>query len=146
MKCLIQRVTQARVVVSGSTLGSIDTGLLVLVGFEPQDTPSIIEKMADRLCHYRVFADDDGRMNLSVKAVSGSLLLVPQFTIAADTQKGLRPSFTTAAEPSVGERHFDHLERYLRQTEVPIATGKFGADMQVHLVNNGPVTFLLVSR
>ena len=129
----------------GVTLGKIDTGLLVLVGFEPQDTVAVIEKMADRLCNYRVFSDADGRMNLSVTAVGGALLIVPQFTIAADTQKGLRPSFTTAAEPAMGAQHFEHLVQYLQASAVPIATGKFGADMQVHLTNNGPVTFLLQS-
>lgn len=146
MKCLIQRVTQAKVTVAGNTLGAIDEGLLVLVGFEPDDTPSVIEKMAERLCDYRVFSDSDGRMNLSVRAVEGSLLVVPQFTIAADTKKGLRPSFTTAASPEKGEQHFAHFVTYLRATNTPIATGAFGADMQVQLINNGPVTFLLESR
>ena len=146
MKCLIQRVTQAKVTVAGNTLGAIDEGLLVLVGFEPDDTPSVIEKMAERLCDYRVFSDSDGRMNLSVRAVEGSLLVVPQFTIAADTKKGLRPSFTTAASPEKGEQHFAHFVTYLRATNTPIANGAFGADMQVQLINNGPVTFLLESR
>ena len=146
MKCLIQRVTEAKVSVAGNTVGAIDEGLLVLVGFEPEDTPAIIEKMAERLCDYRVFSDSDGRMNLSVREVKGSLLLVPQFTIAADTKKGLRPSFTTAASPDKGEQYFAHLIAYLRATKTPIATGIFGADMQVHLINNGPVTFMLESR
>jgi D-tyrosyl-tRNA(Tyr) deacylase len=146
MKCLIQRVLEAKVTVDGNTRGAIGEGLLVLVGFEPGDSPAVIKKMAERLCDYRVFSDIDGRMNLSVRAIEGALLLVPQFTIAADTQKGLRPSFTSAATPAEGKRHFETLVDYLNATTTPIATGVFGADMRVHLVNNGPVTFLLESR
>lgn len=143
MKSLIQRVTEARVTVDGVTLGSIERGLLVLVGVDPGDSVSTIDKMAHRLLNYRVFADADGRMNLNVQQVSGGLLLVPQFTLSADTRKGLRPSFTSAATPEQGLGVFNALVSTVKQQYGQVETGQFGANMQVSLTNDGPVTFLL---
>jgi D-tyrosyl-tRNA(Tyr) deacylase len=146
MKALIQRVTQASVTVAGATVGAIDQGLLVLVGVEPGDGPNEIERMAHKLLHYRVFADDEGRMNRNVQQIGGGLLLVSQFTLAADTRKGLRPSFTSAAPPDQAEQHFNRLVSRLAECHQPIATGQFGADMRVQLTNDGPVTFLLEAQ
>ena len=145
MKALIQRVRQAHVEVAGEVVGVIDQGLLVLVGVEPQDSEASAAKLLHKLLNYRVFSDSDGKMNLSLTEVAGGLLLVSQFTLAADTRKGLRPGFSTAAPPALGEALFDHLVGLARQQHDPVATGRFGADMQVHLVNDGPVTFLLES-
>jgi D-tyrosyl-tRNA(Tyr) deacylase len=145
MKALLQRVSAARVEVAGEVVGAIDHGLLVLVGVEPEDTEASADKLLHKLLNYRVFADAEGKMNLSVSAVEGGLLLVSQFTLAADTRSGLRPSFSTAAPPSKGEALFEYLVRQARQKHHPVATGRFGANMQVHLVNDGPVTFLLES-
>lgn len=143
MKALLQRVAQARVEVAGDIIGSIDRGLLVLVGIEPDDTPASADKLIQRLLKYRVFNDAAGRMNASLQDVQGGLLLVSQFTLAADTQKGLRPGFSTAAPPAQAEQLFDYLLGQARRLHSPVASGRFGADMQVHLVNDGPVTFLL---
>lgn len=143
MKALIQRVRSARVEVDGETLGAIDRGLLALVGIEPQDTPANVDKMLHRLLNYRVFGDAHGRMNRSLKEVGGGLLLVSQFTLAADTRSGLRPSFSSAAAPALGAELFEMLVDLARRRHSPVATGRFGADMQVHLINDGPVTFLL---
>jgi D-tyrosyl-tRNA(Tyr) deacylase len=143
MKSLIQRVSSARVEVDGVSVGAIGQGLLVLVGVDPKDTPDTIDKMADRLLNYRVFADDQGRMNLNVQQISGALLLVPQFTLSADTRKGLRPSFTSAATPDQALIGFDRLVAATRSYDRPVETGRFGANMQVSLTNDGPVTFLL---
>ena len=145
MKALIQRVRQAHVEVAGEVVGAIDQGLLVLVGVEPQDSEASAAKLLHKLLNYRVFSDSDGKMNLSLTDVAGGLLLVSQFTLAADTRKGLRPGFSTAAPPALGEALFDHLVGLARQQHDPVATGRFGADMQVHLINDGPVTFLLES-
>ncbi len=145
MKALIQRVRQAHVEVAGEVVGAIDQGLLVLVGVEPQDSEASAAKLLHKLLNYRVFSDSDGKMNLSLTEVAGGLLLVSQFTLAADTRKGLRPGFSTAAPPALGEALFDHLVGLARQQHDPVATGRFGADMQVHLINDGPVTFLLES-
>ncbi len=145
MKALIQRVRQAHVEVAGEVVGAIDQGLLVLVGVEPQDSEASAAKLLHKLLNYRVFSDSDGKMNLSLTEVAGGLLLVSQFTLAADTRKGLRPGFSTAAPPALGEVLFDHLVGLARQQHDPVATGRFGADMQVHLINDGPVTFLLES-
>jgi len=139
MKGLLQRVRGARVEVEGHTVGAIDQGLLVLVAVEPSDT----QACADKLLNYRVFSDDEGKMNLSLKDIGGGLLLVSQFTLAADTKSGLRPSFSTAAPPVLGEALFDYLLLQAQQLHGTVASGRFGADMQVHLVNDGPVTFLL---
>lgn len=143
MKALIQRVTEARVTVDSVTVGSIEQGLLVLVGVDPGDATSNIDKMAHRLLNYRVFADADGRMNLNVQQVFGGLLLVPQFTLSADTRKGLRPSFTSAATPNQGLSVFNALVSTVKQQYRQVETGQFGANMQVSLTNDGPVTFLL---
>lgn len=145
MKALLQRVSAARVDVAGETVGAIDRGLLVLVGVEPQDTEASADKLLHKLLNYRVFSDAEGKMNLSLGAVEGGLLLVSQFTLAADTRSGLRPSFSSAAPPAQGERLFDYLVARARAQYAQVATGRFGADMQVHLVNDGPVTFLLES-
>lgn len=145
MKALIQRVRAARVEVEGEVVGAIDQGLLALVGVEPQDTPSSVEKILHKLLNYRVFSDAAGKMNLSLSDVGGGLLLVSQFTLAADTKSGLRPSFSSAALPALGAELFDLLVAQARAKHPQVATGHFGADMQVHLVNDGPVTFLLES-
>ncbi|MAH01404.1 MAG: D-tyrosyl-tRNA(Tyr) deacylase [Pseudomonadales bacterium] len=143
MKGLLQRVSQARVEVEGEIVGSIDQGLLVLVGIEPQDDEASADKLLKRLLEYRVFTDVDGRMNDSLTDVQGGLLLVSQFTLAADTRKGRRPGFSTAAPPDRAEVLFNYLVTQARAQHPQVATGRFGADMQVHLVNDGPVTFLL---
>ncbi|WP_137820718.1 D-aminoacyl-tRNA deacylase [Pseudomonas sp. 2FG] len=143
MKGLIQRVRGARVEVAGEIVGAIDQGLLVLVGVEPQDTQASTDKLLHKLLNYRVFGDAEGKMNLSLSNIGGGLLLVSQFTLAADTNSGLRPSFSTAAAPAQGAALFDYLVTQARHKHPQVATGQFGADMQVHLVNDGPVTFLL---
>lgn len=144
MLALIQRVTEARVVVDGQTVGAIGHGLLALVGVQPGDGPAQVAKLGDRLLRYRVFSDDAGKMNRSLADTGGGLLLVSQFTLAADTASGLRPSFSTAAPPAEAGTIFGDLVAYCRQHHASIVeTGRFGANMQVHLVNDGPVTFLL---
>lgn len=143
MKGLLQRVSQARVEVACEVVGAIDQGLLVLVGVQPQDDQASADRLLHKLLNYRVFADAEGRMNCSVQDVQGGLLLVSQFTLAADTRKGLRPGFSTAAPPQQAEQLFDYLVEQARKTWPQTATGRFGADMQVHLVNDGPVTILL---
>lgn len=140
---LLQRVTEARVDVHGETIGAIERGLLVLIGVEKDDGEAQADRLLERLLGYRVFPDADGRMNRSLRDTGVGLLLVPQFTLAADTRKGARPSFTPAADPEDGERLFDYLCTQARTRYQPVATGRFGADMQVHLVNDGPVTFWL---
>jgi D-tyrosyl-tRNA(Tyr) deacylase len=142
---LIQRVTEARVVVAGAVVGSIERGLLAFVAVEPGDTEARAERLLERVLGYRVFPDADGRMNLSVADVGGGLMLVSQFTLAADTRKGMRPSFSSAAAPDEGRRLFEHLVERARAAHPEVATGRFGADMQVALVNDGPVTFWLAS-
>lgn len=143
MKALLQRVRGARVEVAGEVVGAIDRGLLVLVGVEPQDSEASADKLLHRLLNYRVFGDADGKMNLSLSDVAGGLLLVSQFTLAADTRSGMRPSFSSAAPPAQGAALFDYLLARAGAQHAPVASGRFGADMQVHLVNDGPVTFLL---
>jgi D-tyrosyl-tRNA(Tyr) deacylase len=144
MLSLIQRVTQARVEVDDQVVGRIDDGLLALVGVEPGDGPAQIERMCQRLLGYRVFGDDAGRMNRSLVETGGGLLLVSQFTLAADTRSGMRPGFSTAAAPDEAERIFGDLVRTCRQRHTgAVETGRFGAHMVVSLVNDGPVTFLL---
>ena len=143
MKALLQRVSSASVVVDNATVGAIEHGLLVLVGIEPNDTEATARRMIERLLNYRVFGDDQGRMNRSVHDVAGGLLLVSQFTLAADTRQGNRPGFSTAAAPDDAERLFNWLVDYAATQYQPVATGQFGAHMTVSLVNDGPVTFLL---
>lgn len=140
---LLQRVTTAQVAVDGDIIGRIDHGLLVLIGVEKGDTPGHAERLLERLLGYRVFPDAEGKMNLSVRDVAGGLLLVPQFTLAADTRKGMRPSFTPAADPADGRRLFDGLVSAARRQYNKVETGRFGADMKVSLTNDGPVTFWL---
>lgn len=140
---LLQRVTNASVSVDGEVIGQIGRGLLVLVGVEKEDTETQAERLLERLLGYRVFPDDEDRMNLSLKDISGGLLLVPQFTLAADTRKGMRPSFSSAASPDRGRQLFDQLIKLAESMHQDVATGQFGADMQVSLTNDGPVTFWL---
>ncbi len=144
MLSLIQRVTQASVTVDGETIATIGPGLLALVGVEPDDGDAQIARMAERLLGYRVFADDLGRMNRSLADTAGGLLLVSQFTLAADTRSGMRPGFSTAAAPDEAERIFSCLVAHCREKHAGgVETGRFGAHMSVSLVNDGPVTFLL---
>lgn len=144
MLALIQRVTEARVDVGGQTVGAIGPGLLALVGIEPGDDATQVQRMAARLLGYRVFADSDGRMNLGLGATGGGLLLVSQFTLAADTRSGMRPGFSTAAAPEVAEPVFNRLLDACRAAHAGrVETGRFGAHMVISLVNDGPVTFLL---
>ena len=140
---LLQRVSQAAVTVNGKTAGAIGRGILVFVGVERGDDAAKADRLFERLLGYRVFADAEGKMNLSVKDIGGGLLLVPQFTLAADTQKGMRASFTPAAPPQEGERLFGYLLAQARRQHAPVESGIFGADMQVTLTNDGPVTFWL---
>lgn len=140
---LLQRVRAASVTVAGRSVAAIGPGLLVLVGVERDDGPAGAARLAERLLAYRVFADDAGRMNLSVRDVGGEVLLVPQFTLAADTHKGNRPGFSRAAEPEHGRRMFEALAAACEAAGIRPAVGEFGAHMQVALVNDGPVTFLL---
>lgn len=146
MLALIQRVREAHVDVDGETVGRIGPGLLALVAVQPDDGEPQVQRMLERLLGYRVFADAEGRMNRSLADIGGGLLLVPQFTLAADTSKGMRPSFTTAAAPEVGRRWFEYLVRSARKVHQPVEIGRFGAHMSVYLVNDGPVTFLLEAR
>lgn len=143
MKCLLQRVSQAAVTVDGRLCGKIDRGLLVFVGIEPADDLAVLRKMLRRILDYRVFADSQRRMNLSLRDVDGGLLLVSQFTLAAQTDKGLRPGFSTAAAPEQASALFAEMAEMARQEHAQVACGEFAADMQVSLVNDGPVTFLL---
>lgn len=145
MRGLLQRVRGARVEVDGEVIGAIDQGLLVLLGVERGDDPAAADKLLHKLLNYRVFSDGQGRMNRSLRDVGGGLLLVPQFTLAADTRSGLRPSFSSAAPPEQGQALFDHVLQEARRQHPLVACGRFGADMQVHLQNDGPVTFLLES-
>lgn len=140
---LLQRVAMAEVRVDGLGIGRIDGGLLVLVGVQRDDTEARAERLLERLLGYRVFEDADGRMNLSLRDTGGGLLLVPQFTLAADTRKGRRPGFSAAASPRLGAELFDHLLACAAAQIPAVQGGQFGADMQVSLVNDGPVTFWL---
>jgi D-tyrosyl-tRNA(Tyr) deacylase len=140
---LLQRVSEASVRVGGEQIAAIGPGLLVLVGVERHDDDTAADRLADRLVAYRVFADEAGRMNRSVRDVGGGVLLVPQFTLAADTSGGLRPSFSPAAPPALGQALFDRVVARVRSSGVPFAVGRFGAEMQVSLTNEGPVTFWL---
>lgn len=144
MLTLIQRVTQASVSVEGQTIGAIGPGLLALVAIEPGDTEAHLSRMAERLLGYRVFSDEAGRMNRSLADTAGGLLLVSQFTLAADTRSGMRPSFTAAAPPAEAERGYNRFVEICRLRHPPgVETGRFGAHMVVSLINDGPVTFLL---
>jgi D-tyrosyl-tRNA(Tyr) deacylase len=145
MIALIQRVLEARVDVDDECVGRIGPGLLALVAIEPDDGEAQVQRMCERLLGYRVFADGDGKMNRSLADIGGGLLLVSQFTLAADTDKGMRPSFTAAAAPEIGRRYFERLLDLCRSRHPVVETGRFGAHMRVALVNDGPVTFRLKS-
>lgn len=140
---LIQRVGEASVRVEGNIVGQIGRGLLGLVGVEQGDDEAIAGRLLERILTYRVFPDADGKMNLSLADIGGGLLLVPQFTLAADTRKGTRPSFSSAAPPEQGKSLFEHFVKIAREKHAQVETGVFGADMKVGLVNDGPVTFWL---
>ncbi len=143
MKALLQRVSQASVSIDGLEVARIAGGLMVLVGIEPDDNQQSLEKILHKLLNYRVFADEQERMNKSLTDIQGGLLLVSQFTLAADTRSGLRPGFSTAAAPAQAEALFEQLVQMAKQRYANVQTGQFGADMQVQLVNDGPVTFML---
>ena len=143
MLALLQRVSEARVEIAGQTVGAIGAGLLVLVCAEPDDTPAIGQRLLDKILKLRIFSDDAGKMNRSVQDTDGGLLIVSQFTLAADTRSGNRPGFTGAAAPALGESLYDDFVARARATHPTVATGRFGADMQVHLVNDGPITIPL---
>ena len=140
---LLQRVSHARVEIGGRPVGEIERGLLVLVGVERGDGVAEADRLLERLLGYRVFPDEEGRMNRSLRDIQGGLLLVPQFTLAADTRAGTRPSFTPAAPPEEGRRMFDYLLARANHVHPEVGAGVFGADMQVSLTNDGPVTFWL---
>jgi D-tyrosyl-tRNA(Tyr) deacylase len=140
---LIQRVKHASVAVDGEVIGQIDQGLLALVGVQKHDDQASADKLLKRMLSYRVFADAEDKMNLSLSDIGGDLLLVSQFTLAADTQKGARPSFSSAASPDLGRELFEHVVNQARAQHPVVETGRFGADMQVSLLNDGPVTFWL---
>jgi D-tyrosyl-tRNA(Tyr) deacylase len=140
---LIQRVTSASVQVDGQDVGRVDRGLLLLLGIQKDDDESAVLRMLDKVLAYRVFPDEQGHMNLSVTDIGGGLLIVSQFTLAADTKKGLRPSFSKAAPPEVAEPLYDQFVYLAQEKHGTVGCGRFGADMQVQLVNDGPVTFLL---
>jgi D-aminoacyl-tRNA deacylase len=146
MKVLLQRVSNASVAVDTKIVGAIERGLLLFVGIEGEDNSDVLERMLQKILAYRIFADDQGKMNLSVRDVHGGVLAISQFTLAADTQKGLRPSFSRAAPPKMAETLFSQFVTRLYELHTPVATGIFAADMQVQLMNDGPVTFLLESN
>ena len=146
MKALIQRVSSASVAVAGEQIAQIEQGLLVLLGVEQADTELTAALLADKVCKYRVFSDENGKMNLNVQQVKGQLLVVSQFTLAADTNTGLRPSFSQAAAPEQAQRLYQHFIERCEEHNLMVACGRFAADMQVALVNDGPVTFVLESK
>ena len=143
MISIIQRVTTAKVTVNNQDIGKIDAGILALVAVEKADTQKDAERLLERILNYRIFADVNDRMNLSLRDINGGLLLVPQFTLAADTQKGNRPSFISAAPPEQGQQLFNYLQHHATTLYPNVQFGQFGEDMQVSLINNGPVTFIL---
>jgi len=143
MIALLQRVRHAKVVVENKTIGETGHGLLIFVGVEKHDDEKHADRLIERFLGYRVFSDSDGKMNLSVRDIEGGVLLVPQFTLAADTHKGTRPSFSSAATPSEGQRLFEYVVAHTRAQYAHVSTGEFAADMQVSLLNDGPVTFWL---
>ncbi len=143
MMALLQRVSEARVVVDGATVGEIGAGLLVLLCAEPEDNETVADRLLAKMLKLRIFSDEAGKMNRSVLDVGGGLLVVSQFTLAADTSGGNRPSFTAAAPPVLGRRLYEYFVHRAREQHPVVQTGEFGADMQVHLVNDGPVTIPL---
>ncbi len=143
MIALIQRVTKASVVVDNETVGEIEKGILVLLAIEPEDNEAKAKRLAERIAGYRMFEDDNGKMNLNVKQIDGDILVVSQFTLAADTSRGMRPSFSNAAEPEFSKKIYQYFTLQLRAKGFNAPTGIFGADMKVSLLNDGPVTFQL---
>lgn len=143
MIALIQRVTEANVVVDNKSIGKIEQGILVFVAIEKNDSSDYVQRLVEKVLSYRVFADSNDKMNLSVQDINAGVLLVPQFTLAADTQKGCRPSFSSAAPPAEGERLFNAFVQQAKNKYKNIETGLFGADMKISLLNDGPVTFWL---
>ncbi len=143
MISIIQRVTQAKVTVDNIDIGMIDQGIMALVAVEKDDSEKEADRLLERILNYRIFADTDNKMNLSLRDINGGLLIVPQFTLAADTHKGNRPSFTSAAPPEKGRLLFDYFQQRAETIYPASEFGRFGADMQVSLVNDGPVTFTL---
>lgn len=146
MKALIQRVSSAKVDIDDQTVGSINQGILALIGVERDDTVDKAEQLLNKILRYRIFADEAGKMNLSLNDIKGELLLVSQFTLVADTKKGNRPGFSRGASPEHGQNIFNQLVELAQKTGLTIQTGQFGADMQVSLTNDGPVTFWLESK
>lgn len=138
---LIQRVSEASVTVDATTIGRIEQGMLLLLGVEKEDGQAQIDKLVKKVSQYRMFSDERGKMNLNVQQAGGSILVVSQFTLVADTQKGNRPGFSRGASPEVGKALYLQFVEALKATGIPVQTGEFGADMKVHLVNDGPVTF-----
>ncbi|WP_299731796.1 D-aminoacyl-tRNA deacylase [uncultured Endozoicomonas sp.] len=143
MKGLIQRVKHASVVVDGETVGQINEGILLLLGVEKQDTEATADKLLEKVLKYRIFSDEQGKMNLGLKDAGGELMVVSQFTLVADTRKGLRPGFSSGATPEQGEKLYDYFVQRARSLHNGVATGQFGADMKITLLNDGPVTFML---
>jgi len=143
MIALIQRVSSARVTVNSEVIGKIDQGLLVFLAVQPEDTQAKAKRLAERVAGYRVFNDENGKMNLNVKQIDGDILVVSQFTLAADTNSGMRPSFTSAAKPEFSNDLYQYFCRQLREKGFAVPTGEFAADMKVQLLNDGPVTFTL---
>jgi len=146
MRCVIQRTTGSSVKIDGEVVGAIDKGLMVLIGVEEGDTEQDAAYVTKKLLGMRIFEDDAGKMNLSVQDVGGSILLVSQFTLCGDARKGNRPSFIAAAQPEEGNRLYEYTAQLLRQQGMQVQTGRFGADMKVSILNDGPVTILLSSR
>lgn len=145
MIALLQRVLESKVVVESQTIGQIDQGLTVLLGIQKDDTQAKADKLLDRLLHYRVFADENDKMNLDIQQIHGGLLIIPQFTLAANTHKGRRPSFDSSAPPAEAEALVNYFVEQARMRYPRVETGQFGADMRVHILNDGPVTFWLES-
>lgn len=143
MIALLQRVSSASVTVNNQVVGKIEQGLLVFLAVQPEDTEIKTKRLAERVANYRMFNDDNDKMNFNVKQVNGDILVVSQFTLAADTNSGLRPSFTTAAKPDFSKRLYEYFCQQLREQGIKVPTGEFGADMKVKLLNDGPVTFTL---
>lgn len=143
MKVLIQRVAHAQVVVEDICIGAIEQGLLLFIGIEKHDDASVLQRMADKVLAYRIFGDDQGKMNLSVQDINGGVLAISQFTLAAQTKKGLRPGFSEAASPELAQKYYLNFLDLLRARHKKVECGSFGADMKVSLLNDGPVTFML---
>lgn len=143
MIALLQRVTQANVSVDKKIIGEIGNGLLVLLAVEPEDNEANVKRLAEKVAKYRIFEDENGKMNLNVAQINGDILVVSQFTLAADTSRGLRPSFTSAASPEMGNKYYQYFCQCLRELGFQVPTGEFGADMKVSLTNDGPVTIYL---